>query len=337
MRRIAGRAKSRKVTIAETGLPGRPKTSVPPLADAEIGRLAGPQRDAPEDLLDAERGERRPDVVVLADRDAAADDHDVGLERRGDARRGWPRRSSRTCAMLATSAPAASRRAAAACARSSCGPLPGTQRLGGPDQLVAGRERCRRAGGGRRRARRSPRTRRPRARPRQSSVPGSIRRSPGADVLAGAADVGAVGGLDDDLRPRRSPRVGVLDADHGVGAVGHHRAGRDRDRLAGGELAARPGARPATRPTIRRLTGDASAAPAEVRRAHRVAVHRRVVEARHGLLAGVDRLGEHPPEGVASATASRRHRRRPLQDQLPWPARCRSRSRQRGAPETRRA
>ena len=42
--------------------------------DAEPGRLAGPQRDAPEDLLDAERRERRPDVVVLADRDAAADD-----------------------------------------------------------------------------------------------------------------------------------------------------------------------------------------------------------------------------------------------------------------------
>ena len=69
-----------KVTIAETGLPGSPKTSGRAAAYAEVGRLAGPQRDAPEDLLDAERVERRADVVVLADRDAAADDRDIAGE-----------------------------------------------------------------------------------------------------------------------------------------------------------------------------------------------------------------------------------------------------------------
>ena len=50
----AGRAKSMKVTIAETGLPGRPKTSVPPRVPNHVG-LPGPQGDAPEDLVDAER------------------------------------------------------------------------------------------------------------------------------------------------------------------------------------------------------------------------------------------------------------------------------------------
>ena len=45
---------------------------------AEPGRLAGPQRDAPEALLDAQLGERRLDVVVRADRDAAGDDDHIG-------------------------------------------------------------------------------------------------------------------------------------------------------------------------------------------------------------------------------------------------------------------
>ena len=76
------------MTIAETGLPGSPKTSGAARCDPEPGRLAGPQRDAPEDLLDAERCERRPDVVVLTDRDAAADHRQLTFERPLDRRAG---------------------------------------------------------------------------------------------------------------------------------------------------------------------------------------------------------------------------------------------------------
>ena len=57
-RRAPGRAKSMKVTIAETGLPGRPKTSVPSRR-AEPRRPPRAQRDAPEDLVDAERRRAR--------------------------------------------------------------------------------------------------------------------------------------------------------------------------------------------------------------------------------------------------------------------------------------
>ena len=72
------------MTIADTGLPGSPKTSVPPRTPNHVG-LPGPQRDAPEALLDAELGERGLDVVVRADRHAAREDHDVGgLERLAD-------------------------------------------------------------------------------------------------------------------------------------------------------------------------------------------------------------------------------------------------------------
>ena len=67
----AGRTKSSNPTSEETGLPGRPKTSVA-AADAERDRLARPDRDPPEDLLDAELGLGRAHEVVDADRDAAA-------------------------------------------------------------------------------------------------------------------------------------------------------------------------------------------------------------------------------------------------------------------------
>ena len=53
------------------------------VAAAEPGRLARLQRDPPEDLFDAEARERRLDVVVGADRDAAGDDHHVGGLERG--------------------------------------------------------------------------------------------------------------------------------------------------------------------------------------------------------------------------------------------------------------
>ena len=52
-----------------------------PVADAERDRLARLDRDAPEDLLDAELRGDSPHEVVRADRDAARADDDVGLER----------------------------------------------------------------------------------------------------------------------------------------------------------------------------------------------------------------------------------------------------------------
>ena len=83
-RRIAGRTKSRKVTIAETGLPGSPKTSGRPRRDAGPrsrsacpGRRATPQKTCSTPSV----CERRAHVVVLADRDAAGDDREVGVER----------------------------------------------------------------------------------------------------------------------------------------------------------------------------------------------------------------------------------------------------------------
>ena len=86
--RSAGRAKSWKVTMADTGLPGRPKTSVPSRTPNQVG-LPGLSAHAPEALLDAELGERALHVVVRAHRDAARDAHHVGrLERPRERRRG---------------------------------------------------------------------------------------------------------------------------------------------------------------------------------------------------------------------------------------------------------
>ena len=52
-RRSAGRANRWKVTIADTGLPGRPKTSLPSRAPNQVG-FPGFSAHAPEALLDAE-------------------------------------------------------------------------------------------------------------------------------------------------------------------------------------------------------------------------------------------------------------------------------------------
>ena len=49
----AGRANSRNVTSEDTGLPGRPNTSVAPRVPRQ-GRLAGAERHTGETLIDAE-------------------------------------------------------------------------------------------------------------------------------------------------------------------------------------------------------------------------------------------------------------------------------------------
>ena len=62
------------------------------VARAEPGRLARPQRDAPEDLVTPSCLQRRLDVVVGADGDAAADEQEVGaFERLAQRGRGAPR------------------------------------------------------------------------------------------------------------------------------------------------------------------------------------------------------------------------------------------------------
>ena len=54
-----GRTRSVKTTIADTGLPGSPKTSVSPGVPNQR-RLARLERHAPKALLDSEIGERLP-------------------------------------------------------------------------------------------------------------------------------------------------------------------------------------------------------------------------------------------------------------------------------------
>ena len=101
MRASAGRTNRWKVTIADTGLPGSPKTrrAVGRGVPNQVG-LPGPQRDAPEDLLDAELGERRLHVVVRPDRDPAGHDDDVGVERALERLDGCRGSRRRPCATL---------------------------------------------------------------------------------------------------------------------------------------------------------------------------------------------------------------------------------------------
>ena len=97
------------------------------------------------------------------------------------------------------------------------------------------------------------------------------------------------GGLDDlDHVGCVTCAPGVLLDQDGVGRVRHRGAGEDADRLAGAKLAAVAAAR-------RRLAGHLEpGADDGVRRAHRVAVHRRGGEG--GLVAGGDGVRrQHPP------------------------------------------
>ena len=164
------------MTIAETGLPGSAEDERPARGDAEVGRLAGPQGHAPEDLLDAERLERRADVVVLADRDAAGDDRDVAAERQLERvagrlavvarhrRRRRPRRRS-------------PRRAAAPRRRSSCGSARArAARRARPARRRSARTRA--VGGERSGPRRDRRRRARRARRRRAGSPRSRIESP---------------------------------------------------------------------------------------------------------------------------------------------------------------
>ncbi len=258
--RSAGRAKSTKVTSAETGLPGRPKTSVPPRARrAEPRRLARAQRDAPEALLHARRAERRLDVVVRADGDAAGEQHDVRrLQRPGDRR---PGRRAIVGDVLDEDDVGA---LLGGQGREDGGvrvvDLARSQRQARRDELVAGAQdgdagaagdaqlHGTGVGGDAERRRREDRA-------------GVQDRRALRHVVARAADVAARGdGLaQHDLAVRL---VAELDLQHAVRAVGQRRAGGDPHRLAFAHRGVVGRARA-------RLSGEPQAAPGRARRSPR--------------------------------------------------------------------
>ena len=273
--RSAGRANSTNVTKLETGLPGRPKTSWR-AARPEPRRLARLQVDAPEALLDAERRERRLDVVVRPDRHAA-----------GERRR---RRASSSAAASAASVACARRRATAARARHRRRPRAraSAASVGGVRVVdLAGRRAPRPAGAARRRCRGSPRAGGARTRacaapaptatpssPAPSTRPGAQHDAAGAQVLAGAAHVlaGARPPRSSVTRRRRASRTCSTGATASAPA-GIARAGRDADRLAG-PSALDAGAPARDSPTTRSGAAGRVAANGE-------AVHGRIVERRH--------------------------------------------------------
>ena len=136
----------------------------------------------------------------------------------------------------------------------------------------------------------------------------SQNRLPRPDVLPGAAYVPARLDRGPDLDGLPTA-VGVLDPDHGVGAGGQHRAGRDRDRLAGAEPASR-------RVTGPRLVDDRQRDRGRggVGGAHRVAVHRGVVETGDGVGAD-DVLSEGPAERFGDRDGLRAERGHALEHQ----------------------
>ena len=281
-RAIAGRTKSRKVTIAETGLPGSPKTSVPAAATPNQVGLAGLQRHPPEDLLDAERGERRLDVVVLADRDAAAD--------RPRARRRAPRsiaarvasRSSRTCVDRARARrPRARRQRRRACSALELRIAAGPQRRPG---LAAARRRWSATATRGRRAQATGPT------PTDASTPSSAgpepaparehasRRPRCPRRRGGRCRPASTAACDLD---RRSPPPSVSSTRTTASAPSGITAPVEIAIASpGAERATRPGARRATRRRPQRRRRARRCAPAVSAARTREAVHRRVVEGR---------------------------------------------------------
>ena len=237
------------------------------VAGAEPRRAAGAQRDAPEDLVDAERLQRRLDVVVGTDRDAAGEDEHVGLlERRGDRLAGLRLGVGHHAGAQHLRAGLRRQRGE----RRGVGvvQLAGAERLAGRDELVAGGQHDE--------------TRPARARDDSASGhhgdPDLGRAHPRARRQDGDAAAHVVAG-----RSHVAARVDVvleghaiavdgheLELQHGVGAVGHGGAGRDPHRLAvadrhrGGSAGAR-------------LADEAQLAPGRAG-AHGEAVHRAVGE-----------------------------------------------------------
>jgi hypothetical protein len=198
----------------------------------EPGRPARAQRDAPEFLLGAERLERLLDVVVLADRDAAADHRDVCLQRPLERLLGCGRLVGDALDGSDLGAGTSRKRRHRVGVRVA--DAAGNHRLVRPEQLVAGadhRERRSARAGDRGSADRDEDAclRRPDQRSRfDDGVAGD-------DVLAGAADVAA--GRDCDLERDRAVRLlRLFEADHRVATLRQRRTGRNPDCLAGADL-----------------------------------------------------------------------------------------------------
>ena len=104
-RRSAGPTKSRKQATVESGLPGRPKTSVAPRRPNQSG-LPGLSRTRQNSSSHAALLQRRLDVVVRADRDAAGDEQHVARRARPRPRAAVAAASSGTTGWTTTSAPA---------------------------------------------------------------------------------------------------------------------------------------------------------------------------------------------------------------------------------------
>ena len=149
-----------------------------------------------------------------------------------------------------------------------------------PEQLVARRDhrhaRAARAASARLgRARRARRARPARARCRRRARP--ARR----DVLAGSGGRRVRRRAVARIWTRPSPALVSLHRDHRVGPRGHHRAGRDRDRLAASRAPGPSDVRRVTRRRARAARAVSRAGAARSSRRDREAVHRRVVERRN--------------------------------------------------------
>ena len=280
--RIAGRANRWNVTIADTGLPGSPNTSVPSRVPNQVGlpgwsRTPQNRSSTPSSASAGFTWSCGPtETPPLTQTTSAASSASASAARVASA-------SSRHAAALDHLRARLPRlRGDAVGVRVA--DLAGSERGIGLDQLVAGREH------------REPRPLPARhGRDSERSEHGQLRRAdrrPRGDdglarvhVLAGAPDV----------RPGFAGRdghfavalLGRLDGDDRVRPLGDHRASRDPARDAGRERGRRGRARA-------RLAVDAERARLAV--GHGEPVHRRRIERRQVLL-GDGRCGEHALEG----------------------------------------
>ena len=297
----AGRTNSWKVTIADTGLPGRPKASVV-AARAEPGRLARDAGCTPQKRSSTPSAASAALTWSCGPTETPPETHhDVGrVERRAERRAGGVGAVGHALARDELGARAlhlpgqrvAVRAVDAARARAA---RPGSV---SSSPVTSSATRGRRAHDD---ASRGRPTRPRRARPGPARRPRRSTTSPARDVLAGAADVGA--GLGGRARARvSSGALGALDRHDGGGALGH-RGARWRCAIAApGPRPPPPAGWPARDSPISSQLGRRRRRPPRSRPwpSCRTAAPR-------SSLANV--LGEHPPERLARArTGSRRQR-----------------------------
>ncbi len=219
--RIAGRTKSRKVTIADTGLPGRPKTSVPPGATPNQVGLPGfratrqktcstPSASRAALTWSCSPTETPPEITAMSPWRAAS----IAVPGRG-----WIVADGLDGGDLGAGAERQRRDRVGVRVADAAGP----ERITRLQQLVAGRQdpRARTAGTA---------DLDPADRGEHPQLGRADRRAPAQDgrsrldVVPRATHVVARLDLDRHLDPPVA-RAGVLDPNHRIGAVGHHRPG----------------------------------------------------------------------------------------------------------------